>query len=160
MSAGAAAPNGIKMIKTLILTHGALGYELLAAARHISGEMPEFEALCLAWEDSFDVAHGKVADHFAKLAPETEVLILTDIFGGTPYNVAVTFYDPGRVEVVTGVNLPMVVRLGCALERRRRTPGELAIWIQAKGKRAICTAGEAQGCMPPPTVVTQSAGGQ
>lgn len=146
------------MIKTMILTHGGLGRELLAAARHISGEMPDFEALCLSWEDSFESARDKVARRVAELPPGSELLILTDMFGGTPYNVAATFFDPDRVEVVTGVNLPMVVRLGCAQERQRRTPAELATWIQEKGKRAICTASEAQGCVPATAV--RSAGGR
>jgi PTS system mannose-specific IIA component len=69
------------------------------------------------------------------------VLILTDMFGDTPSNAALTFVRPGKVEVVTGVNLPMVVRLGC-LRNQAMSLEELARWLEVKGRRSICRAAD------------------
>ena len=68
-------------------------------------------------------------------------LILTDILGGTPFNVAMVFREPGRIEIVSGVNLPMVVRLGCLLSDKK-PPAELAEWIRDKGRTSICSSTE------------------
>jgi PTS system mannose-specific IIA component len=129
------------MIGKLILTHGTLARELLSAARTISGELPNFEALSLDWSDSFDEARAKVRAAIDRLDQGQGVLVLVDIFGGTPSNVAMTFLEPGRVEILTGVNLPMVVRLTC--------PGveeggleSLGRWLQAKTQRSVCLASD------------------
>ena len=129
------------MIGKLILTHGTLARELLSAARTISGELPNFEALSLEWGDSFETARAKVRAAIDRLDQGEGVLILVDMFGGTPSNVAMTFLEDGKVEIVTGVNLPMVVRLGC--------PGvedgglaALGKWLQAKGQRSVCLASD------------------
>ena len=69
------------------------------------------------------------------------MLVLVDMFGGTPCNVAMTFLEEGKVEIVTGVNLPMVVRLGCPGVEDGGLAG-LAKWLQAKGQRSVCLASE------------------
>ena len=107
------------MIGKLILTHGGLARELLAAANVISGRLTGFEALSLDWSDGFDEARAKVAAALERLDQGQGVLILTDMYGGTPCNIAMTFYQPGKVEVLTGVNLPMVLRLACQAGSRR-----------------------------------------
>ena len=130
------------MIKTLILTQGRLAQELLAAAEVIVGKELAIDALCLSWEDSFEEASRRTRKAIEQLDNDDGVLILTDIYGGTPHNVAASFRRPGQVEVVSGVNLPMIVRLGChgadevALDH-------LAGWIQRKGQGSICRAGSA-----------------
>ncbi len=116
-------------IGKLILTHGGLARELLSAASVISGRLDGFEALSLDWSDGFDEARGKVAAALERLDQGQGVLILTDMYGGTPCNIAMTFFQPGRVEILTGVNLPMVLRLACqaeAEETERRRPRPLA----------------------------------
>lgn len=130
--------------RTLILTHGSLAEELLRAAETIVGALPSFRVLTLDWDDSFEEAERKTREALAELESDEELLILTDMYGGTPYNVAVSLAQPGRVEVVTGVNLPMVVRLGCP-GANKRSIGELAQWIQEKARQSICRAGEGNG---------------
>ena len=124
------------MVGVLILTHGDLARELLASARAIAGELDNFEALALSWGDGIDRAHELVDAAVHRLDRGDGVLIMTDIFGGTPSNVAMAFRDPGRVEVISGVNLPMIVRLGC-LRVNRLQLAEMASWIRDKGKTSI-----------------------
>ena len=132
------------MVTTLIVTHGGLAQELLSAAETIVGPLKSFDIVTLDWSDSFDEAHQKVLAVLDDLDTRQQVLILTDMYGGTPYNVAASLVEPGRVEVVTGVNLPMVVRLGCP-DAREKGVSELAEWIQAKARTSICRAGEGNG---------------
>ena len=94
----------------------------------------------VALDASFEEASDKLQRVMARVDDSDDVLILTDIHGGTPYNVAASFHDPGRVEVVTGVNLPMVVRLGCP-GMMEMDVGDLADWIQRKARTSICKAG-------------------
>lgn len=126
------------MIGTLIITHGGLAREFLAAAREIAGELAQFEAISLEWSDGFEEAAAKVTPALARLDTGEGVLILADTFGGTPCNVAMRFAEPGRIEVVSGVNLPMVMRLACAGRRSGGDLGEIAHWLQDKGRKSIC----------------------
>lgn len=125
------------MVGVLILTHGGLADELLAAARKISGPLERFEALPLDWSDGLDEAHRKVGDAIDRLDTGDGVLVLVDIFGGTPSNAAMAYLEDGRVDVISGVNLPMVVRLGC-LGLAEMSLDELTTWIRKKGKDSIC----------------------
>ncbi len=129
------------MVGVLILTHGRLAPELLSAARVISGNLESFEALALEWSDGFEEAHRKVTDVLARLDNGQGTLIFTDILGGTPFNVAMAFREPGRIEVVAGVNLPMVVRLGCLLKDDMPL-SELTKWIRDKGRSSICSSND------------------
>ncbi len=145
------------MIGKLVLTHGGLARELLAAATVIAGNADGFEALSLEWNDNFEVAKGKVAAAVARLEQGDGILILTDMFGGTPCNVALTFQQPGKVEILTGVNLPMVLRLACQGSEKRGVT-EVARWLQAKGQRSVCLASDlaskesrSDPCLPPET---------
>lgn len=131
------------MVTTLIVTHGGMAQELLDAAQMIVGEMPRFVAVSLDWDDSVEEATAKTRRALETVNSADEVLILTDMYGGTPFNVAAGFFEPGRVEVVTGVNLPMVVRLGCP-RSEEMTLRELADWIQEKSRASICRAGDGQ----------------
>jgi PTS system mannose-specific IIA component len=130
------------MIGKLILTHGGLARELLSAANMISGRLSGFEALSLDWSDGFDEARAKVAAALARLDQGQGVLILTDMFGGTPCNIGMTFYQPGKVEILTGVNLPMVLRMACQIKAEEASVSELARWLQDKAQRSVCLAGE------------------
>ena len=100
-------------------------------------------ALSLEWEDGFETARGKLRAAVDALEIDGDgLLILTDIYGGTTTNVALTMREPGRVEVVSGVNLPMVVRLGCG-NQADKSLQELAEWIREKARSSIC-CGEAR----------------
>ena len=129
------------MVGVLILTHGGLAPELLAAARVISGNLETFEALALDWSDGFEEAQEKVQATLERLDDSQGLLILTDILGGTPFNVAMEFREPGRIEIVSGVNLPMVVRLGC-LVHGEMPLRDLTKWIRDKGRASICSSDE------------------
>lgn len=129
------------MVSTLILTHGGLARELVEAAGIILGREPEFDSLSLSWTDTFEDSAAKTREALSKLDGAGGILILTDMYGGTPYNVAASFHRPGEIEVVSGVNLPMVVRLGCPGVNEMEV-AELAGWIQGKARGAICRAGE------------------
>jgi len=132
------------MIGKLILTHGGLARELLAAAQVISGRLSGFEALSLDWNDTFEEAKAKVRAAIDRLEDGQGVLILTDMYGGTPSNVAVTFLQTGRVEVLTGVNLPMVLRLACQQTEEPTSLEDMARWLQGKGQRSLCLVSEMQ----------------
>jgi PTS system mannose-specific IIA component len=125
----------------LILTHGGLARELVEAAAMILGKKPSFHALSLSWTDTFEESETKTRQALSNLDTTGGILILTGMYGGTPYNVAASFYKPGEIEVVSGVNLPMVVRLGCPGVNEMEV-SELAVWIQTKARGAICRAGE------------------
>lgn len=138
------------MIGTLILSHGSLADELLAAARTISGDLDGFASLSLDWSDGFDEAKARIEEALERLDEGDGVLVLTDMFGGTPCNVALTFLEPGKVEIVTGVNLPMVVRLACR-GKREKPVQEVARWLREKGRTSICLASDVQAdrcCTP------------
>jgi mannose PTS system EIIA component len=127
------------MIGTLVLTHGGTARELVAAAQKISGSALGVEALCLEWDDTVEAAREKVSAAIIRLDQGDGVLILTDMFGGTPSNIATAFFSPGKVEVLAGVNLPMVLRLSC------RPAGEddltvVAEWLQKKAEQSHCLA--------------------
>jgi PTS system mannose-specific IIA component len=130
------------MIGKLILTHGGVARELLAAANVISGRLSGFEALSLDWSDGFDEARVKVAAALERLDQGQGVLILTDMFGGTPCNISMTFYEPGKVEILTGVNLPMVLRMACQIKEEETSVSDLARWLQDKAQRSVCLAGD------------------
>lgn len=138
------------MIGTLIVSHGHLADELLTAAQTITGELEGFGAVSLDWNDGFEQAQARIKNALELLDQGDGVLVLTDLFGGTPCNVALTFLEPGRVEIVTGVNLPMVVRLAC-LGKREMPIHEVAHWLRDKGRSSISLASDVQGERPAPT---------
>jgi PTS system mannose-specific IIA component len=130
------------MIGKLLLTHGGLARELLAAADKISGRLSGFEALSLDWGEGFDQAWSQVGEALERLDQGDGVLILTDVYGGTPCNVAMTFYQAGKIEILAGVNLPMILRMACqAGSDGGRSVSELAGVLQEKGQRGVCLAG-------------------
>jgi PTS system mannose-specific IIA component len=129
------------MIGTLILTHGGAARELLAAAQKIAGSLPGFEALCLDWNEPLEELKAEVRQAIQRLDEGQGVLVLTDMFGSTPCNVASSFLEQGHVEILSGVNLPMVMRLACQ-PRLDGNLKELARWLQAKTQKSVCLASE------------------
>lgn len=124
------------MIGVLVVTHGRLADELLAAAERIAGPLPNFRALALDWSEGLDEARTKIRAAIGELETGDGVIVLSDMFGDTPSNAALACCDDGKVELVSGANLPMVVRLACT--RTSRTPlAEVARWLEVKGRRAI-----------------------
>jgi PTS system mannose-specific IIA component len=99
------------MIGGLIVTHGRLAIELLNAAEMIVGEIHHITAVSLGWHDDVGMATTMIEKALERVKGPDGVLILTDMFGGTPTNISSTFLDQDKVEVVTGVNLPMLIKL-------------------------------------------------
>jgi len=136
------------MIGVLIVTHGRLAEELLSAASTIAGDLVGFRALALDWSEGIESARRRIADAVAELDTGDGVLVLTDMFGDTPSNAALSLRDPGKVEILSGVNLPMVVRLACT-SAGGRSLDEMARWLEIKGRRSICRGGRpARGPLP------------
>ena len=99
------------MVGGLIVTHGRLAIELLNAAEAIVGDVKNIAAVSIGWHDDVDIASAMVEKAISRVDTGSGVLVLTDMFGGTPTNIASTFLDEGSIEVVTGVNLPMLIKL-------------------------------------------------
>ena len=99
------------MIGGLIVTHGRLATELLNAAEAILGDVQNIAAVSIGWHDDVNLASSMIEKAIKRADSGSGVLVLTDMFGGTPTNIASTFLDGGVVEVVTGVNLPMLIKL-------------------------------------------------
>src|SRR5947208_16449359 len=100
-----------RKIAGVIVTHGHLAGELLAAAEMIVGPIFFITAVSIGWHDDVDAARDEVQRAISRVSQNAGVLLLTDMFGGTPTNIASMFLEEGRVEVLTGVNLPMVIKL-------------------------------------------------
>src|SRR5918995_3521696 len=101
----------VKRVAGVIVTHGHLAGELLAAAEMIVGPISHIAAVSIGWHDDVDAAREEVQRAITRVSQGVGVLLLTDMFGGTPTNIASMFLEEGSVEVITGVNLPMVIKL-------------------------------------------------
>ncbi len=128
------------MIGIVIVTHCHLGQELIRSAEFIVGRLPQIRAVSLNPEDQVEALRGKIVKAIEEVDSGEGVLLLTDMFGGTPSNISLSFLEDGRVEVVTGVNLPMLV--GLASRREGRSLTQAAREITEYGLRSIALAGE------------------
>jgi len=128
------------MIGLLVVTHGNLARELVAAARRIVGDVDRLEAVSIDWDLDVERARAAVGEAVARLDAGAGVVILTDMFGGTPSNIALSLLDPGKIEVVSGVNLPMVIKFTNL--REELPPAQVAARIAAQGRHAIHVASE------------------
>src|SRR6185436_7408338 len=111
---GSPIPSTGGAVGVVVITHGMLATELLNAAEMIVGDLPRFTAVSIGWHDDVPVATGAMARAIERVDSGAGVLLLTDMFGGTSSNLAMTFLEAGKVEVVTGVNLPMLIKLARA----------------------------------------------
>ena len=126
------------MLGLLVVTHGRLAEVLVEAATTIVGEVESLEAVSIGWDDDVTEARKRVEDAVHRLGGDDGVLILTDMFGGTPTNIALSLLENGRVEVVTGVNLPMIIKFTDL--REQVVLSDVAISIADEGRRAIDVA--------------------
>jgi PTS system mannose-specific IIA component len=125
------------MIGVVVVTHGQLATELVNAAETIVGDLPRFAAVSIGWHEDTQDARDEIAQAIGRVQGDGGVLILTDMFGGTPSNLAMTFLEEGKTEVITGVNLPMLIKLAGKMEqgdltavaRDMREHGRNAIWV-------------------------------
>ncbi|MBP8273472.1 MAG: PTS sugar transporter subunit IIA, partial [Acidobacteria bacterium] len=105
-------PNSSSLsVGVVVISHGQFATELLNAAEMIVGDLPTFTAVSIGWHDDVTVARVAIEQAIAKVDRGRGVLLLTDMFGGTPSNLGLSFLDAGRIEVLTGANLPMLIKL-------------------------------------------------
>ena len=125
------------MIGVVVVTHGQLATELVNAAETIVGDLPQFTAVSIGWHEDVNDAREDIAQAIARVRGAHGVLLLTDMFGGTPSNLGMTFLEADQLEVITGVNLPMLIKLASlssslnllAVAREMRDHGRNAIWV-------------------------------
>lgn len=124
-------------IGVVVVTHGQLATELVNAAEMIVGDLTHFTAVSIGWHDDVELARNAIGEAIGRVQGKIGTLILTDMFGGTPANLGVTFLEEGKVEVITGVNLPMLIKLArepesgdlIAAAREMRDHGRSAMWV-------------------------------
>ena len=129
-----------KKIGGVIVSHGRVANELLAAAETVVGELNHIAAVSIGWNDDVETAKEQIAKAIKKVSKGKGVLLLTDMFGGTPTNISAMYIAEGEVEIVTGVNLPMVIKL--ASQHKEMSLIEMAKEVEEQGKNAIYRASE------------------
>ena len=129
-----------RLVGGVIVTHGHLGSEFLAAAEMIVGPLPHVTQASIDWHDDVDVARHELESAIARVSQGRGVLLLTDMFGGAPMDIASMFLGDAGIEVVTGVNLPMIIKL--AKQDLAESLTEIAERIRDSGKDGIHLAGE------------------
>ena len=100
------------MIGLIIITHGNLALELKSAMEHIIGSQADIEIFCINPDDDIDIQKNNIQNTIKEINKGNGIIMLTDMFGGTPSNLALGFLEPGKVEVLSGVNLPMLIKIG------------------------------------------------
>ena len=129
-----------QMIGIVIVTHSALADEFLMATQQIVGTVEGIEPISIDPSDPIEEVEKRIKKGIKKVDMGKGVLILTDMFGGTPSNISLSFQEKGKVEIVTGVNLPMLIKLSTL--REEKTLDELASFIKAYGQKNIHLASE------------------
>jgi PTS system mannose-specific IIA component len=128
------------MIGIVIVTHSQLGDALIEAAEFIIGKRPEaLVSVSIDLNESAEVLRGKIAKGIKKVESKDGVLILTDMFGGTPSNLSYSFLEEGKIEVISGVNLPILIR-AANTRAKKKDLTKLAVKLEKFGKKSISLA--------------------
>ncbi len=128
------------MIGVVVVTHGQLATELVNAAETIVGDLPHFAAVSIGWHEDVQDAREAIAAAIERVKQPGGVLLATDMFGGTPSNLGITFLKEDAVEVVTGVNLPMLIKAANLPDGQRLT--DVARMLREHGRNAIWVASD------------------
>jgi PTS system mannose-specific IIA component len=131
------------MIGLVLVTHGRLASEFIVAMEHVVGPQERIAGICIGPDDDMDQRRKDIAEAIAGVDDGTGVIILTDLFGGTPSNLAISLMKSDKIEVIAGVNLPMLIRL----EGARKTMDVRAAVAAAReaGRKYISVASEILG---------------
>ncbi len=131
------------MIGLVLVTHGRLAVEFVTAMEHVVGPQAGVATICIGPDDDMEGRRRDIATAIETVEDGRGVIILTDLFGGTPSNLAISLMETGRIEVIAGVNLPMLIRL----ERARRTMNVVDAVAAAReaGRKYISVASEVLG---------------
>jgi len=128
------------MVWILVITHYNLGTELVAAADMMGGKIDGIQAISVDPRKDTEKLMKEISTAIKRLDNGEGVLIITDMFGGTPSNLSLSFLEEGKVEVLTGVNLPMLIKL--STYREDKTLNELAMQLKSFGQKNINLASE------------------
>jgi len=131
------------MIGLVLVTHGRLAVEFITALQHVVGPQDAVEGICIEADDDMEARRSDIAEAIARVSDGSGVIILTDLFGGTPSNLAISLMKNDQIEVIAGVNLPMLIRL----EGARKVMGVRAAVAAAReaGRKYISVASEILG---------------
>jgi PTS system mannose-specific IIA component len=131
------------MIGLVLVTHGQLASEFIRAMEHVVGPQEQIESICIGPEDDMESRRNDIADSLTRVDDGSGVIILTDLFGGTPSNLAISLMKSEKIEVIAGVNLPMLIRL----EGARKTMDVKSAVAAAReaGRKYISVASEILG---------------
>ncbi len=128
----------MEMIGLVLVTHGRLADELVAALEHVVGPQPSVAAVCIGPDDDMEQRRNDILESVARCDDGNGVVVLTDMFGGTPSNLAISIMDRARVEVIAGVNLPMLIKL--ASVRHSEALADAVVSAQEAGRKYINVA--------------------
>jgi len=128
------------MIGVVIVTHGRLAHEFRAALEHVVGPQEQFETISIGADDDLDLRRNDMLEALARVDAGRGVIVLTDMFGGTPSNLAISAMERDNVEVIAGVNLPMLVKL--ASVRGESSLDEAIMQAQEAGRKYISVASQ------------------
>ena len=131
------------MIGLILVTHGQLAREFVAAMEHVVGPQDAISSVCIGPQDDAEECRAQIRDQIGEVDRGEGVIILTDLFGGTPSNLAISLLDTGRVEVIAGINLPMLIRLAGA--RKSMNVVDAVNAAQTAGRNYITVASEFLG---------------
>ncbi len=131
------------MIGLVLVTHGRLAQEFVVAMEHVVGPQERIATVCIGPEDDMEERRADIATAIADVDTGRGVIVLTDLFGGTPSNLAISLMEAGRVEVIAGINLPMLIRLGGA--RKAMKVAEAVAAAREAGRKYISVASEVLG---------------
>ena len=131
------------MIGLVLVTHGRLAEEFVTAMEHVVGPQERIATIAIGLEDDMEGRRADIADAIARVDAGEGVIVLTDLFGGTPSNLAISLMAPGRIEVIAGINLPMLIRLEGARKAMRVADAVAA--ARDAGRKYISVASEVLG---------------
>jgi PTS system mannose-specific IIA component len=134
------------MIGLVLVTHGGLATEFRIAMEHVVGPQEAIETICIGPDDDMESRRADIASAVERVNDGGGVILLTDLFGGTPSNLAISLLDAGRIEVIAGINLPMLIRLESA--RRTMSVTQAVAAAREAGKKYISVASELLGDAP------------
>ena len=131
------------MIGLILVTHGKLAQEFLSAMQHVVGIQQQVDVVCIGPDDDMESRRDEIMQKVKKVDSGKGVILLTDMFGGTPSNLAISMMDKANVEIIAGVNLPMLIKL--AALRKDSNLKDAAIGAQEAGKKYINIASQLLG---------------
>jgi PTS system mannose-specific IIA component len=131
------------MIGLVLVTHGLLAKEFVVAMEHVVGPQEAIQPICIGPDDDMDVRRNDIARAIEEVDRGDGVILLTDLFGGTPSNLAISLMKTGHTEVIAGVNLPMLIRLEGA--RRTMKVKDAVAAAREAGRKYISVASEVLG---------------